>query len=388
MVRFGIIGYGKQGQLYSNILTGTPLWGGSTIVPKPEDCVLTAISARKESAREQIESLPGVRYFKDWKEMIVSDVCDAVIITVSHLAHHEIAIAALEAGKHVLCEKPMTIYASDAHAMLLAQQKHPNSKLAIMFNQRSNPLLQKLKSIIDSGELGILRNSYYMTNNWWRPDNYYAENTWRGTWAGEGGGILVNQACHPLDLWIWLCGMPQSVYARCLEGAHRNINVENDVMVMAQYPNGSQGIFTTNSHNLLGTDRLEIDFDKGKIILEGNSKATVLRYTHSEQEFDELYDFRSFGDVLKNSPEIIYQKEELTEQIIFAHDYVKMFQNFAGYVLRDEDPIAPAQAGLEQVELANAIQLSGWTNQEISIPCRSESYNRSLAQKILEERSK
>ena len=280
MVRIGLIGFGQQGKLYGAILSGIGM-PGMPAITKPKDCVLTAISARNEAQKAQIEAM-GVRYFQDWKDMIASDVCDAVVITVPHFAHHEIAIAALQAGKHVLCEKPMTVRASDAQAILHAQEKNPESKLVMMLNQRANSLLQQVKALIDSGELGTMRNSYYITNNWWRPDSYYVSNPWRGTWGGEGGGILVNQACHHLDLWLWLCGMPEAVYARCREGAYRNIAVENDVTVLARYENGAQGVFTTCSHDLMGTDRLEISFEKGKIILEGNRKATILRYTQPD----------------------------------------------------------------------------------------------------------
>lgn len=384
MVRLGLIGFGQQGKLYAAILSGTPL-PGMPAIPTPKDCVLTAVSARNEACKGQITAL-GVRYFQDWREMIASDVCDAVVITVPHFSHHEIAIAALENGKHVMCEKPMTIRASDAEAILRAQQKRPECKLAMMLNQRANPLLQQIKSIIDSGELGTMRNCNYITNNWWRPDSYYESNAWRGTWSGEGGGILVNQACHPLDIWIWLCGMPRTVYARCLEGAHRNITVENDVTVMAQYPDGRQGIFTTCSHDLVGTDRLEICFDKGKIILERNRKATILRYGHPEGEFSKAYDFRTFQTVLMQDPEAIYRTEVLAApQSAFCGDYVTMFENFAGHILRGEEPIAPALAGFQQVQLANAIQLSGWTGAEVALPCSCEEYNRYLAQKIREE---
>ena len=383
MLRFGIIGYGKQGQLYAGILSGTPHWGGFT-APMPEGCVLTAVSSGNEANRAQIEALPNVRYFKDWRELLASDACDAVVITVPHFAHHEIAIAALEAGKHVLCEKPMTIRASDGEAMLAAAQAHPECTLAMMLNQRSNPLLRRIKSIIHGGELGALRNSYYMTNNWWRPDNYYGDG-WRGTWQGEGGGILVNQAPHPLDLWIWLCGMPQSVYALCREGAYRSIGVENDVMAIAKYPNGTQGIFTACSHDLMGTDRFELAFDKGKIVLEGNRKATILRYAKTEEEFGEMYDFRTFGGVLARTPEEIYTKEELTDSSVFCDDYVEMFRNFAAHILHGEPLIASGQDGLNQVRLANAIRLSGWTGREVPLPCDAEEYNAWLERKIQEE---
>lgn len=384
MVRFGIIGFGQQGKLYAAILSGTPL-PGMPPIPQPKDCLLTAVSARNEAARGQVEAMPGVRYFQNWQDLIASDACDAVVITVPHFAHHEIAITALAAGKHVLCEKPMTIRASDARAILTAQQNHPQCWLAMMLNLRANTMLQKLKATIDSGELGAMRNSHYITTNWWRPDSYYTSNAWRGTWSGEGGGILVNQACHPLDIWIWLCGMPQTVYAKCLEGAHRNITVENDVMVIAQYPGGGQGIFVTCSHDLLGTDRLEIAFEKGKILLEGRDKATVFRYVQPENTFGDACDFRTFQGMLMRSPERIYQKEELTGQAAFCSDYVQMFQNFAGCILRDEEPFVSAQAGLMQVQLANAIQLSGWIGQEVALPCDEEHYNRCLEERIREE---
>ena len=376
MLRLGLIGFGQQGKLYTHILTGEN---------PPKGCVLTAISSRSDAAREQILAIPGIAYFQNWQELLESDACDAVIITVPHYLHHEIAIRAMECGKHVLCEKPITVRASDAQAMLETQQAHPELTLAMMLNQRANPLLQKVKSVIDSADLGSLRSCHYITNNWWRPDSYYASNSWRGTWGGEGGGILVNQACHHLDLWLWLCGKPVSVYASCIEGAHRNITVENDVTVIARYANGAQGTFVTCSHDLMGTDRLEISFEQGKIILEGSSKATVLRYTRPEQEFGETYDFRSFYGVLMSQPDLIYQKEEWTGQQEFLAPYVTIFENFAAHIRRGTPLIAPAQAGLDQTELANAIQLSGWLRKEVSLPCDSEQFNARLKEKIRQE---
>ena len=381
MLRIGVIGFGIQGKLYSGILSGTAQ-GNWPVLPRPAGCVLTAVSARSEDAKASVEAVAGVRYFKDWREMLASDVCDAVVITVPHFAHHEIAIEALKAGKHVLCEKPMTIRASDGEAILAAARENPKSKLAMMLNQRSRPLLRKIKDIIDSGELGAIRNTYYMTNNWWRPDNYYAGNGWRGTWSGEGGGILVNQACHPLDLWIWLCGMPEAVYASCLEGAHRSITVENDVMVLARYPHGGRGIFTTCSHDLMGTDRLEIACDKGKIILEDGRRAKILRYARTEQGFGEVYDFRTFSGVLAKTPNEIYTEEVLTDDSAFADDYVQMFENFARYIINKEAPIAAVEDGLNQVRLANAIQLSGWTGREVSLSEDLTEYDRYLAKKM------
>lgn len=198
-VRLGIVGMGVQGSLYANILTGTPI-PYMPPIKKPKGCILTAVSSRSEKAKEFTSHLPNVAFFSDWKTMIDSNICDAIIITVPHFIHHEVAIYALRAGKHVLCEKPMDIRASDVYEV--ARVKNEADKLAfgIIFNQRTNAVFRRLKEIISSGDLGEMRRINWICNNWWRPDSYYASTAWRGTWNGEGGGITVNQVPHQLDL--------------------------------------------------------------------------------------------------------------------------------------------------------------------------------------------
>ena len=211
-VRFGIIGMGVQGSLYASILTNHPR------IPRPEGCVLTAVSSRSDKSAEAARL--GVGYYPDWRALIDSGECDAVIVTVPHFQHHEIAIYALEAGVNVLCEKPAGVRASDVAQMLAAEAKSTAS-LGLFLQQRTIPLFSNLKAIIDSRELGPLRRSNWILNTYWRPDSYYASATWRGTWKGEGGGMLVNQLPHYLDLWLYLCGMPESLHALTVEGAHR-----------------------------------------------------------------------------------------------------------------------------------------------------------------------
>lgn len=375
-IRFGIVGMGVQGSLYAAILTGTPLPQFGRL-PKPENCVLTAVSSRSAQSRERAEGM-GAAWFADWKEMIGSGLCDAVIITVPHYLHHEVAVYALEQGLHVLCEKPAGVRASDVRKMLAAQN---GKALGMILNQRTNPLFRRLKELVDSGELGSLRRSNWICNSWWRPDSYYATNPWRGTWKGEGGGILVNQLPHQLDLWLGLAGMPEEVYCLARQGAWRNVAVETDVTVTARYPTGATGVLVSCTHDPLGTDRLELDFDQGKIVVEGSTKATVYRFRQPEQVWNETVSHMEMV-FLSRTPEALYTAEEVTAAQPFGEAYAEIFRNFAAHIISGEPLIADGEAGLRQVQLANAIALSGWKNEPVKVPCNEQEYNEKLQNHI------
>ncbi len=382
-IRFGIVGMGVQGSLYANILTGTSI-PYMPPIPKPAHCILTAVSSRSEKAKEFSSHLPDVAFFNDWADLIDSGLCDAIIITVPHFLHHEISIYALRAGLHVLCEKPLDVRASDVHE--IAHVKNEVSQLAfgVILNQRTNSVFRKLREIIHTGELGELRRSNWIFNAWWRPDSYYQSNDWRATWTGEGGGITVNQIPHHLDLWISLCGVPKSVYSLNKYGCHRNIAVENDVTVTVEYPNGATGVFVACTHDPLGTDRLEIDFDKGKIIVENSNHATVYRFKESEQTWNETLSFPELYQK-RMHPEEFYTTEEFTHTPTYGMEYVEIFENFANHILNNEPLIATLADGIKEVELANSIQLSGWKNESVLHPCHTTEYNNWLQKMIDEE---
>lgn len=373
-VRFGIIGMGVQGSLYARILTGHPQ------IPRPEGCVLTAISSRSDKSAEA-EAL-GVGYFSDWRELIRSGECDAVILTVPHFQHHEIAICALEAGIHVLCEKPAGVRASDVQKMLDAEQKSTAS-LGLFLQQRTIPLFSAVKAIIDSGELGRLRRSNWILNTYWRPDSYYASATWRGTWKGEGGGMLVNQLPHYLDLWLHLCGMPESIHALNIEGAHRSIHVENDVTVLARYPGGATGVFVACTHDPMGTDRLELDFEGGKIIVEDSARATIHRFRQTEQQWNEALSMSQMEQYVRTEDH--HDTEILEKGLAYGLSHRSVLENFARHIRLGEPLIADGLAGLRQVQLANAIALSGWLETTVPCPCDPNAYNAQLQKRMDDE---
>lgn len=158
-----------------------------------------------------------------------------------------------------------------------------------MYNQRTNPLYAKLKELIASGELGEVRRTNWIITDWYRSQSYYNSGGWRATWAGEGGGVLINQDPHQLDLWQWTTGlMPKRVRAFCQFGKHRDIEVENDVTAYVEYENGATGVFVTSTFEAPGTNRFEISGDRGKIVIEDN-KLTFHRLRVSETEFNNTF---------------------------------------------------------------------------------------------------
>ena len=383
-IRFGIIGYGVQGKLYASILSGRAE-SGSLKIKKPAKCCLTAISSRSGSAGEDYKDNQEITVFTDWKELIDSGRCDAVILTVPHFQHTEMAIYAMERNLPVLCEKPAAIRASDVEKMIAVSKQHPSAAFGLILNQRTNPVFRKIKEAVASGELGEIRRSNWIINSWWRPDSYYRSSPWRGTWQGEGGGVLVNQAPHQLDLWGWICGVPETVFAICKEGCHRDITVENDVTILTEYGNGATGSFITCTHDPLGTNRLEIDCSRGKIVVEDNKKATIVRFAKEESEWNRTLDVKTFSGLLYQNPEELFKKEEFSESLPMGQEYVLIFENFAAHIEHGEPLIAPGADGLFSVQLANAAQLASAKRQQLEFPCSTKEFNEYLKMRMEQE---
>ena len=258
IVRVGVIGIGNMGSAHANCVYSGKIQG-------------MALKAVCDIAPERLaycqKNFPGVATYEDWQEVLRNPELDAVIIAVPHPLHAKIAIAALQAGKHVQLEKPMDIAVSRGLA-LNAAAKASQKVFSITFNQRTNDLFAKAREIVRSGQLGELKRSVWIITNWYRTQHYYNSGSWRATWSGEGGGVLLNQAPHNLDLWQWICGMPCEITAFCDIAKYHKIEVEDDVTIFARYPNGATGAFITSTGEYPGTNRLEISGTLGKLVLE------------------------------------------------------------------------------------------------------------------------
>lgn len=317
---------------------------------------------------------PNVKCYTNYEQLFFENLCDSVIIAVPHPLHAEIAIKALEHGLNVMLEKPADISVSRVKKLNEAA-KRSGKVFSVMFNQRTNPLFAKAREWLQSGELGQLKRTVWLVTNWFRTQSYYDSGDWRATWAGEGGGVLLNQAPHNLDLWQWICGMPQSVTAFCDVAKYHRIEVEDDATLFTRYQNGATGVFMTSTGEFPGTNRLEISGDLGKIVLEGG----VLKRYRLKQPISEViaHSERGFAQIDCDYEEI---KQEQPES---AHKGI--LQNFTNAVLFGEELLSPGYDGLCELTLSNAAYLSEWQgNREIALPFdreTCETFDRLLAEK-------
>ncbi len=378
-VRFGIVGVGFMGGnhatwLYEGKIPGACLAAVCDIDP-----------ARLEWARRNFgEELP---VYIDYKDLLASGKVDAVLIATPHYLHPVIAIEALEAGLHTLVEKPAGVYTQKVREMNAVAAAHPNLVFGVMFNQRTNPLYQRIKELVSGGAIGELRHVNWIITSWYRPQKYYDQSAWRATWAGEGGGVLANQAPHQIDLLQWICGMPRRVSAHLKYGSHRKITVEDDVLATLEYPNGATGVFVTCTHDILGTDRLEIFGSKGKIVVENSRKATIRILRRPEEELNATLSFEDVRAMVRGNGtgETLYDETVLDIPDQWGIQHQKVLQNFTDAVLTGAPLIAPGQDGILGLTLANAMHLSSWTGMPTDIPFDEEYFLRLLQKKIAQE---
>ena len=379
-VRYGVIGIGNMGTSHSGWLAGGKIPGAT----------LTAVCDIDEKRRAWAkENLPEVAVFEDYKELLDSKLVDAVIIAVPHYLHPEMAIEALTRNINTMVEKPAGVYASQIREMNAEAEKHPDVKFAMMFNQRTNPLYQKVKEILDAGTIGELRRVTWIITSWWRTQKYYDSSAWRATWAGEGGGVLVNQAPHQLDLLQWLCGMPSLMEAHLKYGSHRDITVEDDVTAYFEYPNGATGTFITCTHDALGTDRLEIHGDNGKIIITDSKCVTVKKMDKPEDVWNHELDFRQMLALVKGqTQQKLYTEETFECPENWDQQHIDVLINFTNAIAKGEELIAPGAEGIKAVEIANAMFLSDWLGHAVTIPVDDELFYAKLQEKVQEEKNR
>ena len=357
-LRLGIIGLGNMGQFHANAI------GAGKIA----HCQLAAVCDRDE--RHLGRYLPA-RGFLSSSELINSGEVDATLIATPHYSHTAIGIEALGSGLHVLIEKPLSVHKADCER-LLAAHRGTKQVFATMFNQRTDPFYLKLREMIRNDELGTIRRINWIVTHWFRTAVYYASSGWRATWAGEGGGVLLNQSPHQLDLWQWLFGMPSKVRAFCQFGRYHDIEVEDDVTAYFEYDNGTTGVLITSTGEAPGTDRLEIAAERGRVIIENDR----FHWTRNEVPMSEFS---------KQSTDAFAKPATSEMEIPLAGrggQHNEVLQNFVDAILFGERLIAPAEEGIHSVELANAMLFSSDTDTTVSLPLNAGLFERWLSDKI------
>ncbi len=355
-VRIGIIGIGNMGTNHlKSILSG-----------KVEHLRVTAIADRKEGRREEAlkliremapESESGISVYEEGEDLIAKDDCDAVLIAVPHYQHPTLSMKAFERKKHVLCEKPAGVYTKQVREMNEAAEKS-DVTFAMMFNQRTNCLYRKMHELLESGEMGRIKRVNWIITDWYRPQIYYDSGDWRATWDGEGGGVLLNQCPHNLDLLQWLCGMPTKVRAFCHNGKWHDIEVEDDVTAYLEFENGATGVFVTTTADAPGTNRLEITTEMGKMVCE-DDKLMLHKLEISEREYCKIAT-SGFDKPKCTVTEV--ETDGMNEQ------HVGVMKAFVGHILHGTELVANGVEGIRGLTLSNAMHLSSWLNKEVEIP--------------------
>ena len=370
-LRLGIIGIGNMGSSHAlNIKEG-----------KCPEIEITAIAdtnaERLEWAKEQGYG-ENVSFFTDDFEMLDSGLIDACLIAVPHYDHTTLAIECMKRSIHVMLEKPAGVYAKQVVEMNEEAEKHPEVVFGMMFNQRTNCVYRKLKELVSSGEYGEIRRTNWVITTWYRPQNYYNSGGWRATWAGEGGGVLLNQCPHQLDLWQWICGMPVKVQAHLHYGKWHDIEVEDDVTAYVEYSNGATGVFVTSTGDARGTNRFEIQMDKARFIVE-NDKLIMDEYEMTEQEFSKTTK-DIFGVINAETKEVETDSEN--------PQHVGVLNAWADAILHGGKLIAEGKEGINGLTISNAMHLSSFLGKEVTLPLDNELYYEELMKRVATSKKK
>jgi predicted dehydrogenase len=360
-IRIGIIGMGNMGKHHAEYI----------LKQKIRRCELTAICSVVPS---EMDPFPTVEHFTDGEQLIHSGTVDAVIIATPHFQHTPLGIAAMEAGIHAMVEKPISAHKADALRLAETHREHPGVVFAGMFQLRTEPRYLKIRSLINDGDLGDITRVNWINTDWYRTEVYYSSGGWRGTWKGEGGGVLLNQCLHNLDTLQWLCGMPSRVRGFCQFGRFHNIDVEDNVTAYLEWANGATGVFIGSTGEAPGTNRLEITGTRGKLVLENNH----LLFTRNEQDMVEFGRTASKGFIKPPATEVEIPIENAEAP------HATMVQNFVDAILDGAPLIAPGEEGIQSVELANVIVYSSLLSKAIELPMDAGAWERKLNQLIAE----
>ena len=368
-VRLGIIGIGNMGTAHANNIKDG----------KCPEIKLTAVAdinpKRLEWAAEKLD--PSVAKFSTAEEMLDSGLIDAAIVAVPHYDHPKYAMECFKRGLHVMVEKPAGVFTKQVREMNEAAKKS-NVIFGMMFNQRTDHVYRKMRELVQSGSLGAIRRTNWVITGWYRPQAYYDSGAWRATWSGEGGGVLLNQCPHNLDLWQWICGMPTKVSTHMYFGKWHDIEVEDDVTTFVEYANGATGVFVTTTGDAPGTNRFEITLDKGKLIAE-DGKLTLWELETPEPEFSKTNKV-PFGQ--PKSTKIEVETDGQSPQ------HVGVLNAFAAAILRGEPLVAGGEEGINGLTFSNAMHLSAWLGKEISLPFDEDLFYNELMKRVQNSRRK
>ncbi len=369
-IKLGIIGIGNMGSGHAkNFLNG--------LCPD-FDLVAVADNNPKRIAWAKETISDSITYFGDAITMMDSGLINACLVAVPHYDHPTFAIEAMKRGIHVMVEKPAGVYTNQVREMNQEADRHKNVVFGLMFNQRTNCVYRKMRELVQSGEYGAIRRTNWIITDWYRPQAYYDSGVWRATWAGEGGGVLLNQCPHQLDLWQWICGMPKKVQSHLHYGLWHDIEVEDDVTTYVEYDNGATGVFVTTTGDAHGTNRFEIQLERAKIVVE-NDKLSLLEFDVSEPDWSKT---NQVPFATMPCHEVAVETDGQNPQ------HAGVINAWGGAILHGTPMIADGREGINGLMLSNAMHLSAFLNKEITLPFDEDLFQQELMKRVSTSRYK
>lgn len=368
MIKVGIVGIGSIAEDYIDMFS-------KGLIKEAE---LSALSSRNQDRLTEITEKYGLkdtRLFSNLDEMIAGDMVDAVLITTPHALHPSMAMKAMEKEKHMMIEKPLGIKIGEVEEMVAAAERKPHLTAGVMFNNRSSDIYSFVKRQIEGGKMGELRRVVWQVTNQYRTYDYYERSTWRGSYETEGGGVLINQAIHQLDTLLWMTDLPESVMAFTKEGFHRPLTAESDVMIQMFYPNGASGQFMTSTHESPGTNRFELSFSGGQIVIENDSEVKITKLSVDEEDF---------ARTVKGAfPEVPHEVERVDFPKLPNKELQRrLLNNFIQTILGKEEILCPLKEGVKSVRMLNATYLSAWQEKKVPVNFSAKVYDEAYEKKI------
>jgi predicted dehydrogenase len=360
-VRLGILGMGNIGKFHADYL----------LAGKVPRCELAAVCSTSPHKLDAFKA-KGIVVFDDAAKLIQSGAVDAVLVATPHPQHPAQGIAALEAGLHLMVEKPIASHKADAERLIAAAARRPKQVFSAMFQLRTEPRYAKIRKLIQSGELGAIVRVNWIITDWFRTEAYYASGGWRATWKGEGGGVLLNQCLHQLDTLQWLTGMPARVRGFCQLGRYHDIEVEDNVTIYLEWNSGATGVFVSSTGEAPGTNRLEIAGTRGRVVLENNK----LAFTRNDADMIEFSRAAKTGFAKPD----VWNADIPIDNAVNPHGI--LLQNFTEAILDGAPLLVPGAEGIHSVELANAMLYSSLLGQTVSLPMDGAAYEKKLNELI------
>lgn len=366
MIRIAVVGVGRMGTVHALNLMFKNVKGAR----------LAAVCDLVDGKMERFKK-KGVPTYADYRELVDSGVADAIVVATEHYHHREVAEYALSHGVHCLVEKPLCVTLAEARKLVATAQAHPQTLFAVMYNQRTNKIYRAAKELVQSGKIGDVQRASFTITNWYRSQAYYNQGGWRASWSGEGGGTLINQCIHQLDLLQWIVGMPKSVSATA-RTVNRNITTENEVTARFDYGD-FDCVFCASAHELHGTNRLEIAGTRGRLVVE-HGKLCYSLFAASEQEVNARTE-KGYGNVkIANRGTVNYGALRWLRDTLCGQQR-RVLAAFAAAISAGDAAklVARGEEGLNALTLINAVYASNWSGQAVTLPMDEEKYEEELA---------